>query len=957
MSVLKKDSTSEKRTQLESILEERNNKLTQLFWLSRLNELKSGGDLQSVRQELAEFLVQNDLTKNLTFDISSLRTYRPQEPPMDRRPLRSKSSTPLENGTINRKREDAEPHMEETRKRLREHIIPEEDDDREHEQRPVKLQKVGLSHDEELPKRLEPPTIPIRKISSAGDNQETGSVIGEKKSEQPVSTSRNRPIHTQLSTNPFYQHMDISTLRAEPTPVEVKRKRNYIIDEIIKTQSKSTDTSDSHSTAGGRDSVYLVMKETVPSKLARAIPLSELKYVSQTLPLIRLIPPTHKALTTDLYNTALNEGRITVVSSRIEELRRLNLWSLRQPKKFLDPWRQKQPSTHRGYMLEEARWMREDFHEFKKFKVSVCAVNSKAIMDYWKYGKACCIKRRSISHLQKSVNEVQEADTLGNIDDLLNKISDKKLAGMIEEQKKVIAVDAKLSSSKIAPSEEIHAPHIWEDPLDELDEQGCKPIFKTYMSYNGVSPLEKTILEDLPIYKGILDEQAAEDNSVPFVPISKSTVLLDDDYFMKLIEKDIVDDEPSFVALSKRRGMFYGNRRSHYLKPPSAPALRYLKFRTPTIWSPEDDQELVKNINQYAYNWDLIGALVSSSNGRSYISNIERRTPWQCFERFVQLNEKFSVHDMKGPRANAAQMWLYEAHKLQQQQKRRISPLGVGSESIQRGHRRLRWATMFEAMRKTIKKRENAPRPNPSQPRKPLDVKSAAVPTPAEMSELKAQRDETLRREGQMRRAAKQRIHLAQLQQQQQRVQQDVVQQRPQSRSQPDPPLSQQIPRVQSPRPQQPLAQQLIEDKGKLLPGVSVSAPTSKEASNNGKNLMALRQVQSSPVNGDLQKATAQVPPRGPNKPLTEKEIIESYARKIIAQKPDFTPELALKAAESYYQNVTLKQNTIGKQIVSQPLSAATVSTPPSNGRAVHKIRSPTPQEILQRIQQKKNDS
>ncbi|AGO12584.1 AaceriAER244Cp [[Ashbya] aceris (nom. inval.)] len=957
MSVLKKESTSEKRTQLESILEERNNKLAQLFWLSRLNELKSGGDLQSVRQELAEFLVQNDLTKNLTFDISSLRTYRPQEPPVDRRPLRSKSSTPLENGSVSRKREDTEPHMEETRKRLREHIIPEEEDDREAEQRPVKIQKVGVSHEEELPKRLEPPSMPVRNPSAPGAKQESSSIVAEKKPEQPTATSSYRPMHAQLSMNPFYQHMDMSTLRAEPTPVEVKRKQNYIIDEIIKNQSKSTDSSDSHSTAGGRDSVYLVMKETVPSKLARAIPLAELKYVSQTLPLIRLIPPTHKALTTDLYNTALNEGRITVVSSRIEELRRLNLWSLRQPKKFLDPWKQKQSSTHRGYMLEEAKWLREDFHEFKKFKVSICAVNSKAIMDYWRYGKACCIKRRSISYLQKPVDELQEANPLDNIDELLSKFSDEELVSILREQKKVMAVDAKLLSTKVAPSEDINPPSFFEGAADELDEQACKPIFKTYMSYDGVSPLEKTILEDLPLYKGILDEDPVSDDNVSFVPISKSTVLLDDDYFMKLVEKDMVDDEPSFVALSKRRGMFYGNRRSHYLKPPAAPALRYLKFRTPTIWSPEDDQELVRNINQYAYNWDLIGALVSSSNGRSYISNIERRTPWQCFERFVQLNEKFSVHDMKGPRANAAQMWLYEAHKLQQQQKRRISPLGVGSESIQRGHRRLRWATMFEAMRKTIKKRENAPRPNPSQPRKPLDVKSAAVPTPAEMSELKAQRDETLRREGQMRRAAKQRIHLAQLQQQQQRIQQDVVQQRPQSRSQPEPPLSQQLPRAQSPRPQQPLAQQIIEDKGKLLPGVSVSAPTSKEASSNGKNLMALRQVQSSPVNGDPPKVTAQVPSRGPSKSLTEKEIIESYARKIIAQKPDFTPELALKAAESYYQNVTLKQHTLGKQIVSQPLSAATVSTPPSNGRSVHKIRSPTPQEILQRIQQKKNDS
>ena len=225
-----------------------------------------------------------------------------------------------------------------------------------------------------------------------------------------------------------------------------------------------------------------------------------------------------------------------------------------------------------------------------------------------------------------------------------------------------------------------------------------------------------------------IETEHRQQQSVSFEPISKAIVMLDDDDFLKIVEKQIIDEEPSLVPFSKRRGMFYGNRRSHYLRPPVAPSLRYLRCRTPTIWLPEDDHELVKNINTYAYNWELISAHVSSRPTRSYCSNIERRTPWQCFERFVQLNERFQFIDMKGPRAHNAQIWLIEAHKLQQQQKRRISPLGVGEESIQRGHKRLRWASMFEAMRKCFKKRENAPRPNPSQPRKPLDCKNTSVP-------------------------------------------------------------------------------------------------------------------------------------------------------------------------------------------------------------------------------------
>ena len=63
---------------------------------------------------------------------------------------------------------------------------------------------------------------------------------------------------------------------------------------------------------------------------------------------------------------------------------------------------------------------------------------------------------------------------------------------------------------------------------------------------------------------------------------------------------------------------------------------------------------------------------------------------------------------MKGVYAYHAQQWLEQAHRAQLTTKRRISPLGVGPESVQRGNRKLRWASMFDAMRKAMKKREIA---------------------------------------------------------------------------------------------------------------------------------------------------------------------------------------------------------------------------------------------------------
>lgn len=412
---------------------------------------------------------------------------------------------------------------------------------------------------------------------------------------------------------------------------------------------------------------------------------------------------------------------------------------------------------------------------------------------------------------------------------------------------------------------------------------------------------------------------------------------LEDEHFYKLIEKQVVDEEQSLNQLGKRRGMFYGNRRNHYLRPPTVPSLRYLRNRTPTIWLPEDDQELVKNINAYSYNWELISSQMIHRATRSYLSSIERRTPWQCFERFVQLNERFTFNDMKGPRAHNAQQWLIEAHKFQQRQNRRISPLGVGEESIQRGHKRLRWASMFEVMRKTIKKRENAPKPNKAQPRKPLDTKNMKIPTPAEMSQLKAQRDEALRRDVQIRRNAKNRTQQRQL-------------------------LAAQQAQAQRAR------------GGNKTPAQSNSkeGPTQSNADGthaNNKNLNA-------------------IPPVDKNNP--EMMLVLNYTKRILSQNPDLPPAVAWRTAETYVKKVKEQQLQLKQQQMqlaaqqgqapSQPIqnmqadihsprapmanTQQSINSPSaqqgqlqlpsrdnSNNATANKIKSPTPSEILQKFQ------
>lgn len=930
---------------VEELIKLRNRKLMELYCVSRLNELLEIKSEENLKKDIDDFLLQNNLSKGHRFQLNTLPKLRQMEPFGEHQEVNNKKKEPAKRSPVpiptettsemalQRQQQHVQQSLKPLQQTVNESKRRSEDDEADiANQRTEK--KIKLQQDEpvKILDNLQHPSIPAPSISI---------------SPAPSLSQHDRPIY----------YVDLNVPPAEPTPIEVSEKfSNYLVREVTKKATESNDYF-SEDNINSKESVYLLMKDTIPSKISQALPLAELKYMIQTLPLIKLIPMAHKALTTDIMNNALSEGRITVVSSRIEELRRLGLWSLRQPRKFIDAWENEQ--SHHRTLIEEAKWMQADFKEGQKYKIAICTTLAHAVMEYWAYGEVCCIKTKPIEE-SRMCTEDCDPKTEGN--DNLNKLhsfegEDHNSQTMTAEadalQKGNTDCDIEVDESadpniqkdegistdlllkRLDTSDEVALPNLQKSPPYK-----CKGIksdnswqpFKVKLSFDELNSTERTIAKDIPLYMGIRETWDSQED-LPFVPISKTMITLEDDHFFKLVERQIIDDEQSLVQLSKRRGMFYGNRRSHYLKPPPAPSLRYLQNRTPTIWLPEDDQELVKNINAYAYNWELISAHMTRRPSVSYLSNIERRTPWQCFERFVQLNERFNFNDLKGPRAHSVQQWLMEAHKFQQKQNRRISPLGVGPESIQRGHRRLRWASMFEAMRKCIKKRENAPRPNPTQPRKPLDCKNMTVPTPAEMSKLKAQRDEALRKDIQMRRSVKNRL---QQQSSQMATNQAISRGTPREKITTDPRAS------------------------------SNGPPASMSQSKTSIN----------------KHASTPVPPV---RKLTEREIIETYTRKILAQKPEIPLENAMKAAQNYYrqgqqrklqlqqqQRKTLVQSNAQADGTSpsQPQSQAqstskSTPTPTSqtdqtkleiNNNALgtgtnNNVKSPTPQEILERYQ------
>lgn len=612
----------------------------------------------------------------------------------------------------------------------------------------------------------------------------------------------------------------------------------------------------------------LTVPEYYPTLIHNSISLLELYYLTQLLPLFKLLPGSHKALTTENFELALLEGKIAVLYSRIEELKRQNKWSLRQPLRYYDPFlyakrNKKAKELTLDSLLREAKWMAVDFKEIQKFKKLCCIQIAQAIREYWVYGKDVCIKTKPIEFLpleeegeeeegeidvrgKKEVSEegqikdgeddvmdvdseeseplcVIDEDVIEEVDksetnENAHEIAEQAVESLdnqdfeegaqievfgLDEQSMPIKEEepASIDPSKLlSTSEEEEEPFVFDEHDMNLEIETA-PIsqspFKSHININDLKKIDQSIIRNLPKFTAFDD-----DSSTPLlsaIPVTESSIIPTsrmlyppekDDEWYKVVLRDSYASRLSHEVSGPppyQKGLFgtQSHRKFNFLKPPKPPLVKDIKYRSPTIWLPRDDQLLIHCVAEYCFNWDLIAAnlLAHSPTLRHYTSTIEKRTPWQCFERYIQLNDKFQFRDMKGSNAAPAQIWLEEAHNAQLTTKRRISPFGVGNESIQRGHKKLRWASMFEAIRKTMKRREIAAAKSANSRRATPDFQSASIAnssniatgqtqkrpvdnasTPQELSKLKHDRDKAIQEAYFQRQASRSRLRAGMVQ-------------------------------------------------------------------------------------------------------------------------------------------------------------------------------------------------
>lgn len=407
------------------------------------------------------------------------------------------------------------------------------------------------------------------------------------------------------------------------------------------------------------------------------VPLVKIFYSIQASPLAALVPFSHKSLTTENYLTAYLESTLVKNFARMDELKREKKWSLRQPQRFRAPKRAK---SHWDYLLGEMQVTAHECASDRKQKYANGMSIAFMIKEYWVHGKAMCVTTRPPRFMTDE--EVEEANFIAKPTD-----SEELQDGEPMESVEPAASDEQVEATEDVIGVEVH--DIFSSKHFAHTDPSKDHQFRDMIEELPIVPINKFAMIPLNLPEQAWSKTARQETAVSSPPQSLSN-----------------DSRPSPSALF----ISEASRRSVFVKAPMPPALKYVEFGVPTIWLPHDDAALLKFASEYVYNWDVVAAHMNIRQSWGFNSNIERRTPWECFERWMQLEPNFQISDLRGPYARHAQIWLEATSRAQAHTKRRMMPMGITNDNQQRGQRRLRWGGMLEAIRKSIRKREGSRR-------------------------------------------------------------------------------------------------------------------------------------------------------------------------------------------------------------------------------------------------------
>ena len=385
------------------------------------------------------------------------------------------------------------------------------------------------------------------------------------------------------------------------------------------------------------------------------VPLFAAQAAAQNPSLNHLISSAHKTLSTANHYIDYHESQDCRILKRIYHLQNSNRWSLRQLERSAEPPR---PTTHWDNLLGEVKWMRTDFREERKWKHTAARNLAEGCAEWVAADEevrtALQVKVRPPKHLpataetQTTPSSAMAAPDKMDIDstpELIHSVDDDTSDAGEEDLRppELVSAPAPATLFSLAP----------DDVLFSLDK----------------TPVSEKLLAELPLYRPLQNSRGSDRPwsqildamwQKPIVPVSKHAVgkiIVRDDgpkrkrsRYEYAPEEDeefaTVDVEPkkghlpaeqNDVALFDPKNKHIVDRlhAGHAFRPPSQhpmPSQAFFECRCPSQWTTAEDDELRKLVRDYEYNWNAISDFLTSQS--LFSSGAERRTPWECFERW-----------------------------------------------------------------------------------------------------------------------------------------------------------------------------------------------------------------------------------------------------------------------------------------------------------------------------------
>jgi chromatin modification-related protein VID21 len=450
-----------------------------------------------------------------------------------------------------------------------------------------------------------------------------------------------------------------------------------------------------------------------------------------------LLSHAHKTVSTEDQYLALLDNQACRLLRRVYQLQQHDKWSFRQPARCPEPAR---PTSHWDLLLQEAKWMRTDFREERKWKRAAARNMAYACAEWVESSPAQrkSLQVNTVLPLKEDASQQiaeDDAEAAGQ-PQTEESISDEQLA-VPEEAVEELPLTVAPSAIFALQNDNVvfglnHTPSS-DKLLAELPTYGAPLVVpRLYQNETQLDPDAAWKRPALPLSKYINGHLTLKPSTPP-MKRSRYQYMLEDE---EDAEEFSADGEPlagapsdvvnTTVALfsPEMKGLRDRLYTGHQFRPPTEspmPLQSFYEWRMPSQWTWAEDDELKQLVRDYQYNWSLISSMLAFKT--IFATGGERRTPWECFERWVNLEglpsemSKQPYFKMWHNRIDAGQRMVQQQYQNLQQQpnaaavaasltavarRRQSIPLRVDKR------RASKHFAIMDAMRKVAKRRETA---------------------------------------------------------------------------------------------------------------------------------------------------------------------------------------------------------------------------------------------------------